>query len=251
MSSMLDAFINIGWGTKSTQFHGSLGKAAAQSSTSPSTSDIPKSLSHPTDDGLPQITFRGDAAFFAISSLDPYSTSTEHTRRQIRIYSRDGPRLSATSESLPGLEASIAWRPSGSLLSALVRYGYDGGGEGREGRWDVAMLERNGLRHGGFELREKKGVWKSGKVRGMGWNADSELLAIWIERHDEDISGYYVVICVSQLMHFGSPTLVDEELPLLSEARAVLPFTFIRWQALPGVSLAYGATIDNIRHRRK
>ncbi|EIW65854.1 hypothetical protein TREMEDRAFT_46085 [Tremella mesenterica DSM 1558] len=183
----VDEFINVGWGSKTTQFHGSLGKAAALASSS----SKPSSLSHPTDDTLPRITFRGDAAFFAISSLDPYRDS-DHGRRQIRIYSRDAmagfsPKLSATSESLPGLEGPIAWRPSGNLLSGLVRYGYPGGAEGKEGRWEVAMLERNGLRHGGFELREEKKVWENGKVKGMIWNADSEVLAIWIERETEDV----------------------------------------------------------------
>ncbi len=50
------------------------------------------------------------------------------------------------------------------------------------------MLERNGLRHGGFELRENYEVWKEGRVKGMKWNADSEVLATWIERKDEDVS---------------------------------------------------------------
>ena len=49
------------------------------------------------------------------------------------------------------------------------------------------MLERNGLRHGGFELREGVEVWRTGKVREMMWNADSEVLAIWIEREGEDV----------------------------------------------------------------
>ena len=50
------------------------------------------------------------------------------------------------------------------------------------------MLERNGLRHGGFELHEKFDVWSDGKVRGMGWNADSEVLAVWVGRLHEDVS---------------------------------------------------------------
>ncbi|WWD21132.1 hypothetical protein CI109_105613 [Kwoniella shandongensis] len=182
-----DQFINVGWGSKTTQFHGSLGKTAAQA---PSTT--PTSISHSTDSGLPTITFRGDAAYFAISSLDPYPNAPTQARRQVRIYSRDPnagfiPRLSATSESLAGLEGGLTWRPSGNVISGLVRYGYEGGGEGREGKWDVAMLERNGLRHGGFELREGKEVWKEGRVRGMSWNSDSEVLAIWIERKDRDV----------------------------------------------------------------
>ncbi|OCF35522.1 elongator complex protein 1 [Kwoniella heveanensis BCC8398] len=182
-----DKFINVGWGSKTTQFHGSLGKAAAKAPINTSTS-----FSHPTDTGLPQITFRGDASFFAISSLDVYPNEPEKARRQVRVYSRDPnagfvPKLSATSESLPGLEGSLSWRPSGNVISTLVRYGYEGGAEGREGKWDVAMLERNGLRHGGFELREGTDTWQGGRVRGMAWNSDSEVLAIWIERKERDV----------------------------------------------------------------
>lgn len=64
----IDAQVNVNWGSKSTQFHGSLGKAAAaaanQSATPPGSS--------PDDDGRARISWRGDAAFFALSTLDPY-----------------------------------------------------------------------------------------------------------------------------------------------------------------------------------
>jgi elongator complex protein 1 len=49
------------------------------------------------------------------------------------------------------------------------------------------MLERNGLRHGGFELREDMANWKDAKVKGLRWNSDSEILAIWISRAEEDV----------------------------------------------------------------
>lgn len=183
-----DKFINVGWGSKTTQFHGSLGKAALMAARAPKPTE-PTSFAHPIDDALPRITFRGDAKYFAVSSLDPYPSSG--VRRQVRIFSRDAseggvPRLSATSESIAGLEGPIAWRPSGNVIASLVRYGYEGGGEGRKGRWDVAMLERNGLRHGGFELREDEKTWENGVIRGMEWNADSEVLAIWVRREERD-----------------------------------------------------------------
>ncbi|KAK8843352.1 hypothetical protein IAR55_007009 [Kwoniella newhampshirensis] len=222
-----DKFINVGWGSKTTQFHGSLGKAAAQAP-----SATPTSISHPTDSGLPTISFRGDAAYFAISSLDPYQNSPTQARRQIRVYSRDPnsgfiPRLSATSESLPGLEGGLTWRPSGNVISGLVRYGYEGGGEGREGRWDVAMLERNGLRHGGFELREDKQVWKEGRVRGMSWNSDSEVLAIWIERKDRDV----VQLWSMKNYHY----YLKQE--LFSPDPASLRFTGLKWHPEQALSL--------------
>jgi elongator complex protein 1 len=88
---------------------------------------------------------------------------------------------------LPGLEGAIDWRPSGNLISSLVRYGYEGGAPGKEGRWEVAMLERNGLRHGGFELREDKASWAQGSVKALRWNSDSEVLAIWLRREGGDV----------------------------------------------------------------
>lgn len=144
--------------------------------------------------------------------------------RQVRVYARDAsaghvPRLSATSEGLPGLEAALAWRPSGNVIASLVRYGYEGGGEGRKGRWDVAMLERNGLRHGGFELREAEKVWADGYIHDMAWNADSEVLAIWIRKEKEDVGK-----CGQRKPLTCSPTLDDEELSLLPQARDRAPF---------------------------
>ena len=31
------------------------------------------------------------------------------------------------------------------------------------------------------------GNWKDGNVKGLRWNSDSEILAIWIGRADEDV----------------------------------------------------------------
>lgn len=85
------------------------------------------------------------------------------------------------------------------------------------------MLERNGLRHGGFELREDKTDWEDGRIRGLGWNSDSEVLAVWIGRKDRD---------VGQLLPFyrqksaelreNSAIMVHEKLSLLSQARTLL-----------------------------
>ena len=60
-----DAPINVGWGAKHTQFHGSLGKAAA-------TSTIPATAvgASPDDDGNVRISWRGDGAYFTVSVLE-------------------------------------------------------------------------------------------------------------------------------------------------------------------------------------
>ncbi|KAJ1568243.1 hypothetical protein HK405_003173 [Cladochytrium tenue] len=56
-----DEFINVGWGRKETQFHGSAGKAAARAKAP----EAAHTLS-PDDDRLPRISWRGDGSFFAI-----------------------------------------------------------------------------------------------------------------------------------------------------------------------------------------
>ncbi|KAJ9111710.1 hypothetical protein QFC19_001070 [Naganishia cerealis] len=206
-----DEMINVGWGSKKTQFHGSLGKSAAQqSSTTPSL--LP--LAPPSDTGIPSITWRGDGLYFAISSLDPYSATSSRPgekRRQVRVYTRTPCALSATSEPIYGLQGAcagfdassdevpagslIAWRPAGNLIAAVQQYGYEGGAEGQggeEGRRDVVFLERNGLQHGSFQLREDERVRKGKtkeewEVRGLGYNSSSDVLAIHISRKDTDV----------------------------------------------------------------
>jgi elongator complex protein 1 len=188
-----DAPINVGWGSKETQFHGSLGKTAAQA---PSTSKIGIS---PDDDNLPRISWRGDSALFVVSSLSP--TSNGRSRRTLRVYDRQGP-LQTTSEEVAGLEHPLVWRPSGNLIVGTQRFGFEGGGAGSEGRHDVIFFERNGLRHGEFTLRvDQIGVKDKGveherrwgyKVRELAWNSDSNVLAIWIESDVGDIGKIFL-----------------------------------------------------------
>jgi elongator complex protein 1 len=107
------------------------------------------------------------------------------------------------------LGEALAWRPSGNLIASIKRYGYEGGGEAEEGsaKCEVIFLERNGLQHGSFELREDQEAvggqasTRSGqngsaqelkqrrifRVRHIAWNSDSTVLAVWIEREHEDV----------------------------------------------------------------
>ncbi|GJE98183.1 IkappaB kinase complex IKAP component [Phanerochaete sordida] len=186
-----DAPINVGWGSKQTQFHGSAGKAAAQA---PRPALVGAS---PDDDALPRISWRGDGAFFAVSSLAPAPADDPAAarRRTLRMYSHAG-ALQSTGEPTPGLEHALAWRPSGNWIVSTQRYGFPGGGQGREGRHDLVMFERNGLRRGEFEIQavsapatkleggEKKWGYK---VREVGWSADSNILSIWVEKDEGDV----------------------------------------------------------------
>lgn len=105
------------------------------------------------------------------------------------------------SEPLAGLEHVLSWRPSGNLIASTQRFGsLDGLGAGREGRHDVVFFERNGLRHGEFDLRPASsgtnGQANPGtpnrdyKIRELAWNTDSNVLAVWKETAEEDVGVY-------------------------------------------------------------
>ncbi|CAL1711610.1 unnamed protein product [Somion occarium] len=188
-----DAPINVGWGSKQTQFHGSLGKAAAQA---PKPTLVGAS---PDDDTLPRISWRGDGAYFVVSSLSPVPADPENPlrHRTLRVYSHAG-ILQNTSEPTPGFEHTLSWRPLGNWIVGTQRYGFEGGGIGREGRHDLVMFERNGLRRGEFGI--EKMLWNGQvskdsemalkwgyRVREVGWSSDSNILSIWIERDEGDV----------------------------------------------------------------
>ncbi|KAJ1302839.1 hypothetical protein OPQ81_003142 [Rhizoctonia solani] len=183
----------LGWGSKQTQFHGSLGKAAAASEPS-TTGQGGINRPSPDDDNRPRVSWRGDGAFFVVSSLDPRGPGS--SVRQLRFYSSNPPVHLSTSEYTPGLEGVLAWRPSGGLIASTQRFGYEGGGIGRHGRHDVVFFERCGLRRGEFGIRNGSKTdnpeintpadpW-SYKVKELLWNADSSILALWVERAGTD-----------------------------------------------------------------
>ena len=190
VETLLDAPINVGWGSKQTQFHGSLGKAAAQA-----TPKIKVGTS-PDDDNVPRISWRGDGAYFVVSSLSPDGIPDSEPHRTLRVYDRQG-KLQSTSEEVAGLEHTLVWRPSGNLIVGTQRFGFEGGGAGRQGRHDVIFFERNGLRHGEFTLDvdqllvkgqgSEQGRRWGYKVKELAWNSDSNVLVLWIEGDKGDI----------------------------------------------------------------
>ncbi|KAJ6497417.1 pol II transcription elongation factor [Mycena sanguinolenta] len=183
-----DAPINVGWGSKQTQFHGSLGKAAAQAPT------VKIVGTSPDDDEVPRVSWRGDGAFFVVSSLSPVSDSPRY--RTLRVYDRQA-ALQSTSEAVPGLEHAIAWRPSGNLIVGTQRFGFEGGGSGKQSRHDVVFFERNGLRHGEFGIRVEDMSINLGprvegrkwgyKVKELTWSSDSNVLGLWVEKDEGDV----------------------------------------------------------------
>ncbi|KAF9012601.1 IKI3 family-domain-containing protein [Cyathus striatus] len=191
-----DSPINVGWGSKQTQFHGSLGKSAAQA---PTITKVGHSLD---DDSLPRISWRGDGAFFVVSSLSP-DGSNDMRYRILRVYDRQA-ALQSTLEAVPGLEHTLCWRPSGNLIASTQRFGFEGAGAGREGRHDIVFFERNGLRHGEFSLRvEDLEVVKAP-------DSKNHILAVYIEKDDKDIvqlwtTGNYHWYLKHEISASGSP----------------------------------------------
>ncbi|KAI9206900.1 IKI3 family-domain-containing protein [Polychytrium aggregatum] len=149
--------VSVGWGKKETQFHGSEGKAAAQRK-APSAVAL-----SPDDTHAPRVAWRGDGQYFVCSSVDPSGD-----KRLLRVYDRECV-LQSTSEAVNQLEHPLSWRPTGNLIASTQRLPH---------RHDVVFFERNGLRHGEFALREDSAT----RVVDVLWNADSTVLAVWLER---------------------------------------------------------------------
>ncbi|GAB1288525.1 Elongator complex protein 1 [Apodemus speciosus] len=179
-------FVTVGWGSKETQFHGSEGRPTAfpvqlgfsVNPGSPGTHSVdqaglelrnpPASASQhesalPWDDHRPQITWRGDGQFFAVSVV-----CRQTDARKIRVWNREFV-LQSTSEPVPGLGPSLAWKPSGSLIACT---------QDKPNQQDVVFFEKNGLLHGHFTLPFLK---DEVKVNDLLWNADSSVLAVWLE----------------------------------------------------------------------
>jgi elongator complex protein 1 len=151
--------VSVGWGKKETQFKGK-GAKALRDPTMPE--KIDEGVLSPNDDSRTSITWRGDGAYLAISSI-------EGARRLIRVYSREGV-LDSVSEPVDGLEGALSWRPAGNLIASIQRL---------ESRVDVVFFERNGLRHGEFSLRlTPEQLQVPEQHIGLSWNSDSTVLAV-------------------------------------------------------------------------
>jgi elongator complex protein 1 len=156
----VSSHVSVGWGKKETQFKGKRAKAL-QDPTVPERVDE-GILSH-FDDRSVTISWRGDGAFFAIVTVE------QDHRRMIRMYSREG-QLESVSEPVDGLEGALSWRPSGNLIAGVKR---------SDDKIEVVFFERNGLRHGQFDLRctteELQTLTTPLTLR---WNSDSNVLAV-------------------------------------------------------------------------
>lgn len=152
--------VSVGWGKKETQFQGKRAKAM-RDPTMPERVD--EGLPSPYEDGKVTISWRGDGQYLAINSV------VRDHRRVIRVFSREAV-LDSASEPVDGLESGLSWKPSGNLIAGIKR---------SENQIEVVFFERNGLRHGQFDLRttpEDMSTWASSIS--LTWNPDSTVLAI-------------------------------------------------------------------------
>jgi elongator complex protein 1 len=156
----VSSHVSVGWGKKETQFKGKRARAL-QDPTVPETID--EGVLSAYDDRSVTISWRGDGAYFAVNKIE------EERRRMIRVYSREG-QLDSVSEPVDGLEGALSWRPSGNLIAGIRR---------QSDKFEVVFFERNGLRHGQFDLRiPSEDIERLKVCPKLKWNSDSNVLAI-------------------------------------------------------------------------
>ncbi|KAK6627847.1 hypothetical protein RUM44_010326 [Polyplax serrata] len=144
--------ITVGWGKKETQFHGSLGKYAAQAK--------PEEVLFENTNTEVRISWRGDAEYFVVSSRNPETNS-----RYLRVFSKNG-TLQYTSEKISGLEECLDWCPSGNPIASTQKL---------PNKYNVCFFEKNGMQHGDFPLSLSI---NGSKVSEVLWSKDSRILAV-------------------------------------------------------------------------
>ncbi len=150
------ANVNVGWGSKKTQFQGKIGKAAREAP-----AEASETVDASKDDLKIRVAWRDDGQYFAVSHV-----CGDQVRR-IRVFSREG-KLQSTSESVKKLGHSLAWKPcGGALIASSVTL--------NNGKDVVGFFEKNGLRHGEFSLPPSA---SSMLVDSLSWNSDSTILAV-------------------------------------------------------------------------
>ncbi|GFT12842.1 elongator complex protein 1 [Trichonephila clavipes] len=170
--------INVGWGSKTTQFHGSEGKHAAHIK-----QKEPKQAL-PYDDCKPRISWRRDGEYFATSSVDETKGY-----RLLRIWNQEA-ILQFTSEVAEGLEEPIAWRPLGNVIACSQQC---------PNKHQVIFFEKNGLRHGEFTLPFKPNTFK---VSTLSWNSDSSILLVVAKELVDNPADFHVMIWTSSNYHW-------------------------------------------------
>ncbi|XP_054720167.1 putative elongator complex protein 1 [Uloborus diversus] len=170
--------ITVGWGSKTTQFHGSEGKEAAH---------VKKMEPKPAlayDDGRPRISWRGDGEYFVTSSINSVKGY-----RQLRIWNREAV-LQCTSEIKEGLEEAVCWKPSGNLIACSQQ---------DADKHKIIFFEKNGLQHGEFSLPFKT---NTNRVLTLSWNTDSNILLVIAEEISQSPEKFQVMLWTCSNYHW-------------------------------------------------
>ncbi|CDO94325.1 unnamed protein product [Kluyveromyces dobzhanskii CBS 2104] len=180
--------VTVGWGKKDTQFRGKGARAMERDALQSLKASglVGNELRDPTmpyrvdlgavielDNRKVKISWRGDCEYFSISTVetvqDPSDESKTVERRALRVFSRDG-QLNSASEPVDGMSEHLSWKPQGSLIASVQRKTQVPDEDGM----DLIFFERNGLRHGEFDLR----LPSDEPLLDLCWNANSEILTI-------------------------------------------------------------------------
>lgn len=166
-------FVNVGWGKKETQFHGSEGKQAAKQKLDDkqeiNAEELIKVRMMENLHWLVikflfllkdiNIDWRADGAYFVVSYV------SQVRGRTFKVFDKEG-KLQYVGEKQPNLGAAIAWRPSGTWIAVPQRL---------PNKSCIALFEKNGLRHRElvlpFDLQNEP-------VEFIKWSSDSEILCL-------------------------------------------------------------------------
>ncbi|KAI9889850.1 MAG: hypothetical protein M1814_004684 [Vezdaea aestivalis] len=173
--------VSVGWGDSTTQFKGR-GAKALKDPTIPEHVELGQlsnyeefngqnfrketETPHRFNKAMTTFSWRGDGDFVAFSTIEHPDTGS---RRVIRVFGRTG-KLDSVSEAVDFQLGALSWRPSGNLI-ASIQYSNN--------IYRVIFFERNGLRHGEFDLRiDSKDTPEWASSAQLKWNADSSVLAV-------------------------------------------------------------------------
>ncbi|CDR38690.1 CYFA0S02e04588g1_1 [Cyberlindnera fabianii] len=181
--SRLSNHVDVGWGSKETQFRGKGAKQLERQMIKDLDLERDLNKRDPTmptyvplgeltefDSSHIEIAWRKDCEAFAISTID---TIQEHTRRMIRVFNREG-TLESVSEPVDWLENQLAWGPLITSIQRNTHPHIEDEFDDAEPSLDVVFFERNGLRHGEFSSR----IPLDTIIDSIVWNSNNEALAL-------------------------------------------------------------------------
>uniref|UniRef100_A0A915DYQ5 Elongator complex protein 1 n=1 Tax=Ditylenchus dipsaci TaxID=166011 RepID=A0A915DYQ5_9BILA len=141
-----DQLMTVGWGSRETQFQGAAGRKNREQVDQ---NKVPVAIPSVSANRSALISWRADAQFFTVSTLDEFDSSSSEEEKI----------------SCPGQEGVLCMRPTGNLI-ATTRLLHN--------KRSVWFFERNGQYRSNFELVGGEGV----EVKSLAWNMDASILAV-------------------------------------------------------------------------